>query len=138
MNTNDESRERNKRVVQHFLEVFSTGNVPAVLDCLEDNCVWWISGNLPGISGSHDKTAMGQLLAGVVDVYKQGALPVTPLAWTIENNRVAVEAESYAELKNGKVFNNSYHFLFELNGNRITRVKEYSDTLHMYQTFITD
>lgn len=138
MNTNDETKERNKQVVRHFFNVFSTGDVPSILDCLDDDCVWWISGDLSGISGSHDKKAMGQLLAGVVDVYKQGALPITPLEWTIENNRVAVEAESYAELKNGRVFNNSYHFLFELDGNRITRVKEYSDTLHMYQTFIAN
>lgn len=138
MNTTRDLEERNKEIVRHFFDVFSTGHVLAILECLDDDCIWWVSGNVAGISGSYSKVEMGQLLNGIVEVYKQGALPITPLGWTVEGKRVAVEAESCSELNNGKVFNNSYHFLFEVEGNRITGIKEYSDTLHMYQTFIAD
>ena len=138
MNTTRDLEERNKEIVRHFFDVFSTGHVPAILKCLDDDCIWWVSGNVAGISGSYSKVEMGQLLNGIVEVYKQGALPITPLGWTVEGKRVAVEAESCSELNNGKLFNNSYHFLFEVEGSRITGIKEYSDTLHMYQTFIAD
>ncbi|WP_193073760.1 nuclear transport factor 2 family protein [Pseudomonas sp. FME51] len=138
MNAPNDLREHNKEVVRHFLDVFSTGNVNAIIECLDDECTWWVSGNVPGISGSYSKHEMGQLLGGIVNVYKREALPITPNGWTAEGKRVAVEAESCAELNNGKVFRNTYHFLFEVDGNHITGIKEYSDTLHMYQTFIAE
>ena len=138
MNTTNNLLEYNKEVVRHFLGVFSTGNVAGVLECLDDDCTWWISGNVPGISGSYSKHQMGELLSGIVNVYKQGTLPITPNGMTAEGMRVAVEAESCSELTNGKVFRNTYHFLFEVDGNRITGIKEYSDTLHMYETFIAE
>lgn len=138
MSTTNDLLARNKDVVRDFLSVFSTGNVDKVLDCLDDGCIWWISGNVPGISGSYTKREMGELLSGITKVYKQGALPITPLGWTAEGNRVAVEAESCSELNNGRVFKNTYHFLFEIEGKRITAIKEYSDTLHMHETFIAE
>ncbi|WP_218278807.1 MULTISPECIES: nuclear transport factor 2 family protein [Pseudomonadaceae] len=138
MNTTNDLLERNKEVVRHFLCVFSTGNVAGILECLDDDCIWWVSGNVPGISGSYDKQQMGELLSGVVNAYKQGALPITPGGMTAEGKRVAVEAESCSELNNGRVFRNTYHFLFEVDGKRITGIKEYSDTLHLYETFIAE
>ncbi|AOE86713.1 MULTISPECIES: nuclear transport factor 2 family protein [unclassified Pseudomonas] len=138
MNTANNLLERNKELVRHFLRVFSSGDVTDILDCLDDECTWWISGNIPGISGSYSKQQMGELLAGIVTVYKQGALPITPGGMTAEGNRVAVEAESCSELNNGRVFKNTYHFLFETDGKRITGIREYSDTLHMYETFIVE
>ncbi len=62
MNTTNDLLERNKEVVRHFLCVFSTGNVAGILECLDDDCIWWVSGNVPGISGSYDKQQMGELL----------------------------------------------------------------------------
>lgn len=138
MNTANNLLERNKELVRHFLKVFSSGDVADILDCLDDECTWWISGNIPGISGSYSKQQMGELLAGIVTVYKQGALPITPGGMTAEGNRVAVEAESCSELNNGRVFKNTYHFLFEADGKRITGIREYSDTMHMYETFIVE
>ncbi|MDH4560774.1 hypothetical protein DM872_02710 [Pseudomonas taiwanensis] len=138
MNTANNPLERNKEVVRHFLSVFSTGDVAGIVSCLDDDCIWWISGNVPGISGSYSKLQMGELLAGVVNVYKHGALPITSGSMTAEGKRVAVEAESCSELKNGRVFKNTYHFLFEVDGKRITNIREYSDTLHMYETFIAE
>lgn len=138
MNTVNNLLERNKDVVRHFLSIFSTGDVAGILSCLDDDCTWWISGNVPGISGSYSKQEMGELLSGIVNVYKQGALPITPGSMTAEGKRVAVEAESCSELNNGRVFKNTYHFLFEVDGERITNIREYSDTLHMYETFIAE
>lgn len=138
MNTTDDLLERNKEVVRHFLGVFSSGNMAGALACLDDDCIWWVSGNVPGISGSHSKQEMGELLGGIVDLYKQGALPITPGGMTAEGKRVAVEAESCSELNNGRVFRNTYHFLFEVDSDHITGIREYSDTLHLYETFIAE
>lgn len=137
MNTSNSQLARNKEAVRHFLKVFSTGDVDGILECLDDDCTWWISGNVPGISGSYSKQQMGELLSGIVNIYKQGALPIIPGDMTAEGRRVAVEAESCSELRNGRMFKNTYHFLFEVDGEHITRIREYSDTLHMYETFVS-
>ena len=75
------------------------------------------------------------MLRQVKPLYKTGALTITPTAMTAEGDRVAVEAESYAELVSGGVYANQYHFLVELAGGRVRRVREYSDTHHMVETF---
>jgi uncharacterized protein len=46
-----------------------------------------------------------------------------------------VETESYAKLKNGRVYNNLYHFLFIVRDGKIHQVKEYLDTVHTHEVF---
>jgi ketosteroid isomerase-like protein len=130
------STEDNKKAVAEFLEVFSTGNVAEILNRMHDDATWWVSGALEGMSGSYDKAAFGRLIGGVKDVYKTGALQITPVLMTAEDNRVAVETQSYAELKDGRVYKPSCHFLFVLaDDGRILQVKEYLDTKHAYDIF---
>jgi uncharacterized protein len=128
--------EANKAIVRNFLAVFSTGNVAGILDGLEDDATWWVSGKLPGLSGTYSKADLGPLLKGATALYTTGALRITPLDMIAEGNRVAVEAESYAELTDGRVYNNLYHFVVEIRNGRIGRVKEYMDTHHANATFL--
>ena len=130
------SVETNKATVKSFLAVFSTGNVAGILDGLEDDATWWVSGRLQGLSGTYTKADLGPLLKGATALYTTGALRITPLEMIAEGNRVAVEAESYAELTDGRVYNNLYHFVFEIRNGRIARVKEYMDTDHANATFL--
>lgn len=130
------SVETNKAIVKSFLAVFSTGNVAGILDGLEDDATWWVSGRLQGLSGTYTKADLGPLLKGATALYTTGALRITPLEMIAEGNRVAVEAESYAELTDGRVYNNLYHFVFEIRNGRIARVKEYMDTDHANATFL--
>lgn len=87
------------------------------------------------MSGSYDREGLGALLGGVTSVYENGALEVTPNSAIAQGDRVAVEATSYAKLKNGRVYQNQYHFLFEIRDGKILSVKEYMDTKHAYDIF---
>jgi ketosteroid isomerase-like protein len=49
-----------------------------------------------------------------------------------EDNKVAAEVVSEGKHKNGKEYNNKYHFLFEIEQGKIISVKEYMDTLHLF------
>jgi len=49
---------------------------------------------------------------------------------TADGDRVAIEAESYAPLQNGKIYNNTYHFLFQFRDGKICLAKEYNDSHH--------
>ena len=124
-----------KTVVSQFFATFSTGDVDTILGGLSDDASWWVSGNIQGMSGTNSKQQFGDLLRAVAPIYKHGALRITPSSMISEGNLVAVEAESFAELTTGKTYNNQYHFLVEVAGDKVRRVKEYSDTHHMLETF---
>jgi uncharacterized protein len=48
---------------------------------------------------------------------------------------VAFEVESHGVLKNGRIYNNQYHLLMQLRGDKIVAVKEYYDTFHVWDTW---
>lgn len=124
-----------KAIVEHFFATFSTGDVDRIMNSLTDDASWWVSGKIEGMSGTNSKQQLGELLRAVVPLYKTGALKIWPTSMIAEGNKVAAEAESYAELNNGKTYNNRYHFLIELDGGKVRNVKEYCDTHHMLETF---
>lgn len=122
------SAEENKKVVLDFLENLSAGNAAAIMNTLADSATWWVAGNFP-LSGTKTKAQFGELIGGLGENI-DGGLRVTPTGVTAEGDRVAVEAESYAKMKNGKTYQNKYHFLFLVRDGKIQQVKEYLDTMH--------
>lgn len=128
--------EANKALVAEFMRVFSTGDVDRILSFMDDSATWWVAGTIEGISGTKDKRGFGEMLAGLSQLAESGAISLTPLAWTAEGDRVAVETESYSELTNGRVYNNLYHFVFEVRHGRIQRIKEFLDTEHTRAVFL--
>lgn len=122
------SAEDNKKVVLGFFENMNSGNGAAVLGAMSDSATWWVLGNFP-LSGTKTKAQFAELI-GDLGSKIDGALKVTPTGITAEGDRVAVEAESYAKMKNGKVYKNNYHFLFIVRDAKVQQVKEYLDTMH--------
>lgn len=128
--------QKNKELVAEFMEVFSTGDVEKILSYLSDSATWWVGGTIEGISGTKNKKEFGEMLAGLSTLTATGAIRLTPQAWTAEGDRVAVETESYSELTNGRVYNNLYHFAFEVRDGLIQSVKEFLDTEHTRAIFL--
>lgn len=130
------TEQANKALVAEFMEVFGSGDVDRILSFMDESATWWVAGNIDGISGTKDKQGFGEMLAGLSQLTKTGAISLTPLAWTAEGDRVAVETESYSELNNGRVYNNLYHFVFEVRDGKIQKVKEFLDTEHTRAIFL--
>ena len=124
-----------KAVVRDFFETFSRGDIDGVLACMTDDATWWVAGRIEGMSGTNTKQALGDILRQVKPLYKQGALSITPTSMIAEGDKVAVEARGHADLANGGVYANEYHFLVTLRDRLVQSVREYSDTHHMLQTF---
>ncbi|ALE73071.1 MULTISPECIES: nuclear transport factor 2 family protein [unclassified Pseudonocardia] len=129
--------ERNKQTVTEFMEVFTSGDVDGILSRMTDDATWWVAGTIPGISGTKDRAGFKDMVSGIAESTTSGAIRLTPLAFTAEGDRVAVETESYTELRNGRVYNNLYHFLFTVRDGKISSVKEYLDTEHTTAVFVT-
>jgi uncharacterized protein len=131
------SVEANKALVAEFFATFSTGNVPAILDMMDDAGSWWVSGRLEGLSGSYSKADFGPLLEGAKTLYVDKALRITPTSMIAEGDKVAVEADGHAALTDGRVYAPGYHFLVVLKDGKIFEVREYMDTAHAKDIFFT-
>lgn len=130
-----DSAQANKQIVAKFLEVFSSGAVDETMAMMTDDATWWVAGTLP-ISGTHPKPQFEKLLRGISEACT-GPIRLAPRAWTAEGERVAVEAESFADTRNGRHYHNLYHFLFTVRDGKIASVKEYLDTMHTNAIFCT-
>jgi uncharacterized protein len=105
--------EKNKQAVHDFFRCFDEGRVDDAFAMTTPDFKWW------GASGD---TAAGTVLtaAELVSIEKEflkifdGPLKCNVGALTAEDDRVAVEMETYGTLKNGRIYNNSYshHFIF--------------------------
>jgi ketosteroid isomerase-like protein len=124
-----------KQVADDFLATFSRGDVDGVLDAMADDATWWVSGGIEGMSGTYDKASFGPLLRGATALYVEGALRITPTSMVAEGDRVAIEAEGFATMSNGRIYKPRYHFLFEVKDGKVRRVREYMDTMHAWDTF---
>ena len=125
----------NKALVARFFETFSTGDVPAIIEAMAPDGSWWVSGKLDGMSGSYTAAGLAPLLEGANAGYKARALRITPTGMIAEGDKVAVEANGYAELLDGRAYDCQYHFLITIRGGKIGDVKEYMDTQHAKDTF---
>jgi ketosteroid isomerase-like protein len=120
--------EDNKRVIADFFDNINTGNDAAFMGALADDATWWVQGNFQ-FSGTTSKNELGALLTEL-SAKVDGLMRLTPSGMTAEGDRVAVEAVSYAKMKNGKTYQCTYHFLFIVRDGKIQSAKEYLDTMH--------
>lgn len=131
------STEANKKLVLSFFENFSAGRAEALLAQMADTATWWVAGKPESfpLAGTKTKAQFAGMLKGMAAMAPKG-LRLTPNALTAEGDRVAVEAESYGETVNGKIYNNLYHFLIEVRDGKIQAVKEYTDMLHAKEVLL--
>ena len=131
--------ETNKQIASEFFARFTESDIPGVLTLLSEDATWRVpgkSGSTP-IAGVRTKPQMARVFQAMMERLKSGA-KMTVKGLTAEGDRVAVEVESHAELKNDRVYNNEYHFLMVIRDGKILAVHEYYDTQHALETWFTD
>src|SRR5260221_9110799 len=108
------STEANKQVVKKLFAELAAGNLDGFFACLTPDATWQVIGKPDrfALAGKRTMAEMRALLSGVSGALET-PLTVTPTAFTSEGDRVAVEATSHADLKNGRAYRNEYHFIFE-------------------------
>src|SRR3984893_4448964 len=103
------SATENKNVVLRFFENLSAGRLDAALDLMDENAMWWVSGNpeyipLAGRYGKNENVGM----VAMVGAAMPNGIELTVNSSTEEEERVAVEA------RDGGIWS----------------VREYFDTIH--------
>lgn len=114
-------------IALEILGAIARGTLP--LERFTADAHWWWNGGL-------DLTvdAFNELLAGLHTQMERGIV-VTPGLILQQDGSVMVEATSEGLLKNGKLYNNRYVFLFHFEGDAVREVREYSDSAHVLATF---
>jgi ketosteroid isomerase-like protein len=120
-----------KRVVLELLQAFEGGDSEAVLSRLTDDATWWVSGDLP-MSGTFAKSEIAEMMSRIAQ-NTVGPVTFRPTSLIAENDRVAVEAESSADLANGRRYTNRYHLVFQFDGELVSAIREYMDTLLVHR-----
>jgi uncharacterized protein len=122
------SVESNKELVVKTWNAFVKGDIKTAFENMSDEISWLIPGNLPNLSG------MKKGKAGIID-FARNAAKVFPNGLQCEIRRVygdgdtvLIELTNRGKLFNGKDYENEYCFVFEVEGNKIRRVREYVDT----------
>ena len=123
----------NKQIVMDFWKAFSNSDVETAMSLMHNEGTWWIQGDTD-ISGVYTKAQYTDLVNGVGENTENG-IRVTFKEITAEDNRVAVEAESYGVLKNGKIYQNTLHLQHVIVDGKLMAVREYLDTRHVQETF---
>jgi uncharacterized protein len=124
--------EANKAVCAQLFERFSAGDIAGVMDLMADDATWWLPGK-PGqlpVVGTRNKAQIAKLFHAMASQL-EGPLKMTVKSAIGEGDQVAMEVESLGHLKNGRTYNQEYHFRMVVQGGRISAVREYLDTLHV-------
>jgi ketosteroid isomerase-like protein len=121
------STEANRETALKMMAAMQAGGLDETL--LTDDVSWWVPGR-----GTVTKAEFQGMAAGFRAMLA-GPFTLKVLGVTADGDRVAVEAESLGKLTNGKIYNNSYHFLFLFRDGKIYQAKEYNDSAHAAEVF---
>jgi uncharacterized protein len=92
----------NKKIATRMVECLSEGRLDTTL--VSSDAQWWVPGG-----GMMDRARFENILRKFNEIRAaKGEMKIVGM--TAENNRVAVEAEANIPLKNGKIYQNTYHF----------------------------
>ena len=126
-----EKLDRNKDTVREFFARLERGDVTAAFEMFVDNATWFS----PTMRSDRPCTEMVGKVGWLFDAMPDGIrFELGP--FTAEDDRVAVVAESYSTMVTGRVYNNVYHWLFEVRDGRLLRAWEFSDTQHIMDVMV--
>ncbi|MDB6063588.1 MAG: hypothetical protein JWM78_3691 [Verrucomicrobiaceae bacterium] len=114
-----------KEIVRNWFDAVNAGDEKRILALLTDDFLFkamarsphWLIYRWSGQEFAAAPKAMSTLLKTPVVMEIVGMIA--------EDNEVAVEAQTDAELQNGKRYNNAYHFVFVIRDSKIAEVREY-------------
>ncbi len=122
------STERNKNTIKRFFDAFLNGRNQEMYAFLTNDAKWWINGKSGGpiaIQAWYDQ---------ITTMFSKARMPLDLeiLSITAEDDRVSLEGRSRVYFdKINFLYENEYHFMFQLRDDHICSVREYLDTEYM-------
>jgi ketosteroid isomerase-like protein len=115
--------QKNKDVAAAFFVALGSANTDALQHLMDPEIKAIAMGDSVMAGTRIFQDIMG--VAGMFGILLQDGIRFDIISMTAEENRVSVEAEGHAKLKDGTPYNNNYHFLLTMKDGKIIRMKEY-------------
>lgn len=121
----------NKEIVLRWLTAMTSGDVKTAMGLFADDFRYYLSGSTQaaGWTDVQGFLNIARALSGVL----AGPLTMRFGDVTAEDDRVLLEAESEAPLTSGGTYANTYVMAFKLRDGKIAQLKEFTDTLHLFE-----
>jgi ketosteroid isomerase-like protein len=123
---------KNKRLALLWYKSLFAGDVDTCNSLLHPDCRFFIAGDMAFCGWSSKETFMQMNVLPLVGPFTMEFGHVIA-----EGDFVFLEAESHADLKDGKRYNNNYGFLLKFRDGKMIEHKEYTDTLHFHRVVDT-
>jgi hypothetical protein len=133
------SIEENRRIATEFFRRHDAGDTAGALALMAEDCKYWLAGK-PGSNVTagkvHSKAEMAEIFRRMGEAMT-GPLRMAVKGTVAEGDKVAVEATSRGELRNGRVYEQEYHVLMTIRDGKIAAAREYMDTRHVQNIWYT-
>ena len=131
------SMEQNKATARRLFERFTASDISGVMALMTDDATWRIPGKkeLTPTAGVYGREKIERLFHRMLEGLQAG-LKMSVTSMIAEGDKVAVEALSEGDLRNGRRYRQEYHFLLEFRDGKISAVREYLDTQHAHDVWI--
>lgn len=125
--------EQNAQIVRDFLKTLSTGDLERVRPLFHPDAIWKVMPR--GIPGEGEHVGrdyiIDEFLAPVRGMFDPGEPKVEIDTLISEGNLVAAEIRGFGHMKNGKEYNNTYCWFFEVRDGMVYSIHEYMDSLYI-------
>jgi len=129
------STAKNKQIIVQYFEAVNRADKDAILELLTDDFVFKGMGRHPDwMRYQWDREAFADAPRDMSTKMKQ-PIVMNMRGMIAEGDQVAVQADSYAEMSNGKIYDNAYHFVFTFKNDKIRGVLEYCCTYTVFEVF---
>ena len=116
--------EENKKVALEYFHKFNSNDAKQMATILSDDLDWHFMGFSP-LSKTVDKVTLLSAASSAFAAEKKTPITMTVKEMIAEGDRVAVEAESYMEPKEGPPVRNQYHYAFTIKDGRVKTGRVY-------------
>jgi uncharacterized protein len=128
-----ETEIRNEKIVRHFFDTLSSGDLEKLRLLLHEDATWSMMGT--GIQGAGDKKGRQEIidvfLGPVRGMFVPGDPKVLIQHLVLQGPYAAIEAKGLGKFKNGKDYNNRYAFMLEIKDDKVFVLREYMDTYYV-------
>ncbi len=129
--------EQQKERALAFLKNFEKADVKVFEDLIADDFEFEMMGRLPRVAPIRGKQAYVKSTPPLLKAMFPNGLNLKFHSVIAEGPHVAIQAESDTVAGNGKKYANRYHFYFLFKGDKIAQVREYNDTNHVREVFMS-
>jgi ketosteroid isomerase-like protein len=117
-----------KAILKDMFAELAKGNGEALLDALDDNIQWTVTGTTSISKTYVGKQSIIEDFLGPFSAAIDGHIHITPENFIAEGDYVALQGRGESRTKAGVEYNNTYCWVYKFKDGKIISIVEYLDT----------